>query len=75
MAIKLIFKKVCSSCRITHRKIVFEGTKEEYNRIDELNIPSFQCCDVFDADSYEIIIDEKITKEGQIDDIFDDVEE
>jgi hypothetical protein len=75
MAIKLIFTKVCPKCGTTHRKIVFEGTKEEYNKIDELDIPSIQCCDVFDADSYEIIIDEKITKKGQIEDIFDEVEE
>ncbi len=75
MAIKLIFKKVCPKCGTTHRKIVFEGTKEEYDRIDELDIPPFQCCDVFDADSYEIIIDERITKKGQIEDMFDEVEE
>jgi hypothetical protein len=75
MAIKLIFKKVCPKCGTIHRKVAFEGTEEEFDRIDELDIPPFQCCEVLDADSYEIMIDERITKIGQIGDMFDEVDE
>jgi hypothetical protein len=75
MVLKLVFKKVCPKCGTTHGKVAFEGTKEEFERIDEFNIPSFQCCDVLDADSYEIIIDERFAKKGQIKDMFDEVEE
>lgn len=71
MVLKLIFKNVCPKCGNIHRKVSFEGTKEEFNRIDELDIPPFQCCEVLDADSYEIMIDEQVTKKGQIEDMFD----
>ncbi|MBI2486578.1 MAG: hypothetical protein HYW01_06400 [Deltaproteobacteria bacterium] len=53
MVLKLIFKNVCPKCGNIHRKVSFEGTKEEFNRIDELDIPPFQCCEVLDADSYK----------------------
>jgi hypothetical protein len=75
MVVKLIFKKVCPKCGTTHRKVAFEGTKEEFNRIDEFDIPPFQCCDILDADSYEIVLDERVIKKGQIEDLFDEVEE
>jgi hypothetical protein len=75
MVLKLIFKKVCPKCGTTHGKVVFEGTKEEYDRIEELDIPPFECCDVLDADSYEIMIDGRVIKRGQIEDMFDEVDE
>lgn len=75
MVFKVIFKKVCPSCGTTHSKVAFEGTKEQFYRIDEIDIPPFQCCGVLDADSYEIMIDERVAKKGQIEDMFDIVEE
>lgn len=74
MVLKLIFKRVCPKCGTVHRKIAFEGTKEEFYRIEELDILPFRCCGVLDADSYEIMIDERITKRGQIEDMFDVLE-
>ena len=75
MVFKVIFKKACPSCGITHRKVAFEGTKEQFDRIDEIDIPPFQCCGALDADSYEIVIDERVAKKGQIEDMFDIVDE
>ncbi|HWP91350.1 MAG TPA: hypothetical protein VNN20_04015 [Thermodesulfobacteriota bacterium] len=71
MVLKLIFKKVCPKCGIVHKKVAFEGTKEEFRKVEELDIPPFLCCEELDADSYEITIDEQVTKKGQIEDMFD----
>lgn len=73
--IKLIFKKVCSKCESTHSETVFEGTKEYFDQIldsDRLYLPQFQCCgNEFYADSYEILVDERLVRDGRIDDAFD----
>ncbi|HEX3037240.1 MAG TPA: hypothetical protein VHT73_19320 [Thermodesulfobacteriota bacterium] len=75
MVLKVIFKKTCPICGVTHRKVAFEGTKEQFDIIDEIDIPPFQCCNLLDADSYELMIDERIARKGQIEDMFDIVEE
>ena len=73
--IKLIFKKVCPRCEMAHRETIFEGTKEYFDQVldsDRFYLPQFQCCEnALYADSYEILIDERLVRDGKIDDVFD----
>ncbi len=73
--IKLVFKKVCPKCEADHRETVFEGTKECFDQIldsDRFYLPQFRCCEnVFYANSYEILVDERLVRDGRIDDVFD----
>ncbi|MGE5444029.1 MAG: hypothetical protein ACM3SR_05415 [Ignavibacteriales bacterium] len=73
--IKLIFKKVCPRCEATYKETIFEGTKEYFNQIldsDRFYLPQFRCCgNAFYADSYEILVDERLVRDGRIDDVFD----
>jgi hypothetical protein len=73
--IKLIFKKVCPRCGASYKETVFEGTREYFDQIidsDRFYLPQFRCCgDAFYADSYEILVGERLIKYGRIDDVFD----
>ena len=73
--IKLVFKKVCPKCGATYKETIFEGTKEYFDQIldsDRFYLPQFRCCEnTFYADSYEILVDERLARDGRIDDVFD----
>jgi hypothetical protein len=73
--IKLVFKKDCPRCESTSSETIFDGTREYFDQIldrDRFYLPQFRCCEnVFYADSYEILIDERLVRDGRIDDVFD----
>ena len=73
--IKLVFKKICPICEVIYRETIFEGAKEYFDQVldsDRFYLPQFECCgNMFYADSYEILVDNRLVRDGRIDDVFD----
>jgi hypothetical protein len=67
--IKLIFKTLCPTCIKLHTEVVFEGQEEDFDAISDegsFYITRFKCCKPILADSYELWVDNKLVREGEI---------
>ena len=69
--IKFILKKTCPRCKTEHREVIFDGTEEDIDNIQDgerfyLSVICSCCNKSFFPDCYELWIDGILATEGAL---------